>query len=257
MYLCDKLAQQSIGMKIETLPNLLSILADRDAKDFADELARWNDAKAAGRNPDPMGQKVDVFKAKFYARLEACISDVSGKNALPDGRLRSFAHYLLSIDSQDLLQYELASEVWRELYPESSFTYRHGEFPRRLEEALDQVPWRLQPHQEAQLKELRAEFRNVLQLADWIQQGINLLVQERWFEAVVYLLHAYKRERVAPRKRFPDLADYTRCVILSDRFILTVTAGCVCSEYRVRCGNRSRRATTRRHSTRAGSWRFW
>lgn len=217
VYLSDKLVQQSIGMKCEALPNLLSILAERDAKDFTDELTRWNDAKAAGRNPDPMGQRVDAFKVKFFARLEGCIADVGPKSNLPDGRLRSFAHYLLSIDSQDLMQYELASEVWRELYPESSFTYRHGEFPRRLEEALDQVPWRLQPHQEAQLKELRAEFRTVLQLADWIQAGLGLLVQERWFEAVVYLLHAYKRDRTAPRKRFPDLADYTRYADLHRR----------------------------------------
>lgn len=176
-----------------------------------------------------MGQKVDTFKARFYAKLEGVISDVNGKNALPEGRLRSFLHYLYSIDSQDLLQYELALDVWRELHPEASWSNRSGEYPRRLEEALDQVriqspeafmvfltfvwqvPWRLSMQQDAQLRELRGDFRSVVQMADWIASGLNLLAQERWFDAVVFLLHTYKRER-SSRKKFPELAEWTRCV---------------------------------------------
>lgn len=179
VYLSDVLATEAAATMPESPPALLSMLVraceraplfsptcslaqvDKDTAAFNEELHQWNVAKAAGRNPDPMGQQVETYKQRFLGKLETVISEVNGKNALPEGRLyaaveescrpiltlalhsRSFAHYLYSIDSQDLLQFELAAEVWRELYPESSFTHRHGELPRRLEESIDQVPWRL------------------------------------------------------------------------------------------------------------------
>lgn len=48
-----------------------------------------------------------------------------------------------------------------------------------------------------------------LQLTDWIRRGLELLVQERWLDAIAFLLHSLK---AAPLHIFSKLADNVRCV---------------------------------------------
>ncbi len=82
----------------------------------------------------------------------------------------------------------------------------------RLELELGQVPCTLSSAQERQLRDLKADYKNCVQLADWFATGLEKLNQEGYFDAIVPLLFAYKHDRA--QKRFRDLGDYTRICIL-------------------------------------------
>ncbi len=122
VYISERLLQQATVRAEDCIGPGLRAQIEQDNRAFADELRIWNEAKAAGRNPDPLIRQVDDFRARFQARLDRCIAEVNGGKAGPEPRLRSLPNYLLALDSQDLLQYVLALEVWREMFPEKSLS---------------------------------------------------------------------------------------------------------------------------------------
>jgi hypothetical protein len=203
VYLSDALGTQSSTAELH--PALAAYVV-QDNTAFDHEIRQWREGRVRGgsvpagvagspSDGDPITQLVDEYRRRVAARLDSAINEmVDGDEA----RLRSMAHYLLSLNIagvDELVQFQIAKDVLEEMFPRKPLAdLRNTVFFQRMQrEYKNELPWEISISAASEYRIYREEYMNLLGVMEFFVSGVELALQDLWIESLPFALHARQR----------------------------------------------------------------
>eukprot|EP01102_Stenamoeba_stenopodia_P002371 TRINITY_DN1218_c0_g2_i1.p1 TRINITY_DN1218_c0_g2~~TRINITY_DN1218_c0_g2_i1.p1 ORF type:complete len:1011 (+),score=241.30 TRINITY_DN1218_c0_g2_i1:393-3425(+) len=176
-----------------TRMSALQCLVEKDNEAFAEEIKQWDRANWLKQQENIA---VNEFRLQFEDHLGETLRDTEKENEFIDYKLKTFHHYLWSIDSQDLAMFEIADALYVIKFKKHIQDDLNNPFVSKLQMALPHVSIvSLSTTQRVQRSTLHKEFRSYMTISQYFISALEIWQSDSEYAALPYFLIAYQKEK--------------------------------------------------------------
>jgi len=138
--------------------------------------------------------------------LQECINDCSTTTKETDPRLKNMCNFLFSIQSQDLLQLQIAINVYEEMFPGRHIEYDHSDLVKKIEQ---EISVSMSITNKALLDRLFNTYTKFGELSQLYVRSLELMSEEKFVDALGFLFYLHREEQFysSVPSRKPDIIE--------------------------------------------------